>query len=220
MITGFNTDIDFEGQTLHVQTEDKGLANPIIETLVYTGGQIVCVRKSSYEQFVVAGGCEEGVVMQLMEVQHRELIREIRDGALSKEDLQPFGWNVVSNRSFDQVVLGFLEDEVPLEKIQLAVTDPIDMRAGERALLRLIVTEETTERPIAGARVVVRLCAGDSVSELFSAATDARGRAEGACEIPGKPGSEAAVICSAEALGRTTELRCRVKRRRPSVQPA
>ena len=78
MITGFNTDIDFDGKAYHVQTEDKGLANPIIETLVYTGGQIVCARKNSYSELVVAGKAGETPILQRMEAQHRELIREIR----------------------------------------------------------------------------------------------------------------------------------------------
>ena len=58
MITGFNTDITCEGQVFHIQTEDKGLANPIIETLVYTGGEIVCARKSSYAELAESGYLE------------------------------------------------------------------------------------------------------------------------------------------------------------------
>ena len=75
MITGFNTDVEFEGRVYHVQTEDKGLDNPIIETLVYTGGEIVCARKNSYRQMLVKGDCHESMIQQRMEAQHRELIR-------------------------------------------------------------------------------------------------------------------------------------------------
>src|SRR3712207_8634031 len=39
VITGFNTDIPFEGVTYHVQTEDKGLETPLILSLVYVGGR-------------------------------------------------------------------------------------------------------------------------------------------------------------------------------------
>ena len=38
MITGFNTDVKYKGTVFHVQTEDKGVANPIIESLIYKGG--------------------------------------------------------------------------------------------------------------------------------------------------------------------------------------
>lgn len=111
MITGFNTDIDFEGELYHVQTEDKGLANPVIETLVYSGGQIVCARKSSYAGLIASGTPEESAIHERMEAQHRDVIREIRDGTLTREDLEPFGWRVVSNKSFDEVVRAFLEEE-------------------------------------------------------------------------------------------------------------
>src|SRR5262245_21768907 len=38
VITGYNTDVKHGGKVFHVQTEDKGAKNPIIETLVYVGG--------------------------------------------------------------------------------------------------------------------------------------------------------------------------------------
>mgnify|MGYP001768423458 CR=1 FL=1 len=35
MIVGFNTDIKYRNEVFHIQTEDKGANNPLIETLVY-----------------------------------------------------------------------------------------------------------------------------------------------------------------------------------------
>jgi len=40
LITGFNTDIKHNEKVYHIQTEDKGLQNPYIESLVYVGGEI------------------------------------------------------------------------------------------------------------------------------------------------------------------------------------
>src|SRR5471032_17484 len=40
VITGFNTDIKHSGKVYHIQTEDKGLQNPYVESLVYVGGEI------------------------------------------------------------------------------------------------------------------------------------------------------------------------------------
>ena len=45
MIVGFNTDIKHRGRVYHAQTEDKGKDNPLIETLVYTKGQILDTRE-------------------------------------------------------------------------------------------------------------------------------------------------------------------------------
>ncbi len=217
MITGFNTDIDFEDRVFHVQTEDRGRSNPIIETLVYTGGQIVCARKTSYSELLTEGGYSEAVVHDRMETQHRELIRDIREGSFSKEDLQPFGGNVISNRSFDEVVRGFLEENIPIEQIRLEVLAPEELRAGGRQTLTLHVTEKTTERPLSGAQVMIKLVTnGGDATELISSRTDEAGSVEAACDIPGQPGAGAAVICEAEASGKRAQVRCRVTHRAPS----
>ena len=47
MITGFNTDIKHNDKVYHIQTEDKGLQNPYIESLVYVGGEILASKKTS-----------------------------------------------------------------------------------------------------------------------------------------------------------------------------
>jgi len=41
VITGYNTDVEFDGVVYHVQTEDKGLDTPVILSLVYSGGAIL-----------------------------------------------------------------------------------------------------------------------------------------------------------------------------------
>ena len=35
MITGFNTDVDYDGRIFHVQTEDKGRDNPVLDRPVH-----------------------------------------------------------------------------------------------------------------------------------------------------------------------------------------
>ena len=46
VLTGFNTDIKHSGTTYHVQTEDKGRGNPLVESLVYTSGEILYTRRT------------------------------------------------------------------------------------------------------------------------------------------------------------------------------
>ncbi len=84
MITGYNTDIRHRGVVFHVQTEDKGVNNPCVESLVYVGGQIVGRRRTGYQTMLSEGrGKEE--VLQLLETQHREMIGEIGAGSLDAE---------------------------------------------------------------------------------------------------------------------------------------
>jgi non-ribosomal peptide synthetase component F len=52
VITGFNTDVKYRGVVYHVQTEDKVTTNPLIETLVYKGGEILGSRRLPYAELV------------------------------------------------------------------------------------------------------------------------------------------------------------------------
>lgn len=116
MITGFNTDVEGNGKVYHVQTEDRGLSNPIIETLIYTGGEIVGSRKSPYSDLIASGTYSEDALLKRMEAQHREAMAEVRRGfGSSTREQMPFGHSIVTNRSFDEVVLAFLAQEVPAE---------------------------------------------------------------------------------------------------------
>jgi hypothetical protein len=81
MITGYNTDIRHGEVVFHVQTEDKGVSNPYIESLVYVGGQVLASKRASYAD-LLAEGREEKEIVALMDHQHRTMIAAIRHGKL------------------------------------------------------------------------------------------------------------------------------------------
>ena len=88
MITGFNTDIEYEGVVYHVQTEDKGLESPLILSLVYAGGAILASKRSRYEDLIEAGFDEEALA-QRVKKQHRLICAAINAGRI--EDLKKMG---------------------------------------------------------------------------------------------------------------------------------
>jgi hypothetical protein len=108
MITGFNTDIEHRGEVFHVQTEDKGVDNPIIESLIYKGGEILGSRKLPYSE-ILSNGYDEKAIVKLMEEQHRNMIQEIRRGRFDKTDLLTDD-TLLSDESLDQVILNYLAD--------------------------------------------------------------------------------------------------------------
>lgn len=85
MITGFNTDIEFEGKTYHVQTEDKGLAKPVIMSLIYDRGTILASKRSPYDDLVVDDSVDESVLAERLNKQHRVICAAVRTGRI--EDL-------------------------------------------------------------------------------------------------------------------------------------
>ncbi len=85
MITGFNTDIDFEGVTYHVQTEDKGLDRPMILSLVYDRGTILASKRSPYDD-LISNGFDEKVLADRLQRQHKLICAALKAGRI--EDLK------------------------------------------------------------------------------------------------------------------------------------
>jgi hypothetical protein len=79
MITGYNTDVRHGEVVFHVQTEDKGTANPFIESMVYVGGQVLATKRASYAELLAAGRDEKEIIA-FMDHQHRTMIAAIRHG--------------------------------------------------------------------------------------------------------------------------------------------
>lgn len=79
MITGYNTDVRHLDVVFHVQTEDKGSENPLIESLVYVGGQVLAAKRASYADLLATGQGDRPIV-ELMERQHRIVIAAIKSG--------------------------------------------------------------------------------------------------------------------------------------------
>lgn len=85
VITGFNTDIEYNGVVYHVQTEDKGLNTPIILSLVYVGGAILASKRSPYQDLIETGFDAEALSERLHR-QHKLICAAISAGRI--EDLK------------------------------------------------------------------------------------------------------------------------------------
>ncbi|HEX8336329.1 MAG TPA: hypothetical protein VF621_06335, partial [Pyrinomonadaceae bacterium] len=81
MITGFNTDIPYDGVTYHVQTEDKGLDTPLILSLVYVGGAIIASKRTPYAD-LISRGFDESVLTERLQRQHKLICAAIKSGRI------------------------------------------------------------------------------------------------------------------------------------------
>jgi hypothetical protein len=79
MVLGFNHNVRYKGDIFHVQTEDSGVANPNITTLLYRGGTIIASRKTSYEDIIRFEGLAR-LVEEMMKEQHKEMLRRLKNG--------------------------------------------------------------------------------------------------------------------------------------------
>ncbi|HLM01433.1 MAG TPA: hypothetical protein VK400_10305 [Pyrinomonadaceae bacterium] len=85
VITGFNTDIEYNGVTYHVQTEDKGVNTPLILSLVYDRGTILASKRSPYDD-LLKGGLDEKQLAERLQKQHHLICAAIKAGRI--EDLR------------------------------------------------------------------------------------------------------------------------------------
>jgi len=85
VITGYNTDIEYDGVVYHVQTEDKGLSTPVIMSLIYDRGTILASKRASYED-LINGTLDEEALAERLQRQHKLLCAAISAGRI--EDLK------------------------------------------------------------------------------------------------------------------------------------
>ncbi|GBC79666.1 hypothetical protein HRbin09_00890 [bacterium HR09] len=144
MLTGFNTDIEYGGTTYHVQTEDRGGKNPLIESLIYVGGEILASRRTEYRNLLEAGA-DENAIRILMERQHRAIVEAIRSGRIdlltqpaasdegdttvvARSPLAASAGKVESSRSLDEVIAQWLEEQ------RRGVTLKVQVEGADRLL--------------------------------------------------------------------------------------
>jgi hypothetical protein len=84
MITGFNTDVYYDGRVYHVQTEDRGRDNPVLESTVYIGGTVIAKKSTPYGEYLRRGASQEAIASMLKR-QHQVIIAAIKAGRV--EDL-------------------------------------------------------------------------------------------------------------------------------------
>lgn len=235
MITGYNTDIKHNDKVFHVQTEDKGNNNPVIESLIYVGGEILASTKTSYAERLTAGA-DEKIIGELMELQHRKMIAAIKRGRFDKklvgETIMPAktvaqpvprqdeaaegdSLDDSGSRSLDQVILDYLASEAESEHLELSLVNSVDFIAGQPFELRVMACRSLSQKPIRDAMIEVRMISTvEPPRVLFRGATDEAGTTMIRATIPPLIEGTAAVIVSAQSEIGNDELKQLVKRKR------
>jgi len=84
MLVGYNTNVPFKGKLYHIQTEDNGVKNPVIITLLYFKGTILASKKTSYAHLVSSPDYKEKV-REMMKEQHKTMMKELIRGTHTPE---------------------------------------------------------------------------------------------------------------------------------------
>ena len=231
MITGFNTDIKHNEKVYHIQTEDKGLSNPYIESLVYVGGEILASKKTSYAEQAKTG-VDEKWIGSLMEQQHRTMIAAIKRGRVdapadaTKLGPRPGGGKTIEianlpqdviddDKTLDQVIIDYLASEAEVEHLELSLLNTADFYAGTPVEVRVATKKSLSQHPIAAAAIEVKVISTvDQPRVIFKGKTAADGTAVIRCTIPSFKEGTAAIIISAQSPIGNDEIKQLVKRKK------
>lgn len=120
MVPGFNHNIMHKGRMYHIQTEDSGIKNPHIITHLFVGGNILSTKKTSYADILNSDHLEE-VVREIMEEQHKSMLRELKRGVYDPPEERAAASAVPeaaaplaaldSEIGLDEVILNYLAQE-------------------------------------------------------------------------------------------------------------
>jgi len=87
MLVGYNNNVTYKGKVYHVQTEDSGLNNPIIVTLLYIKGTILASKKISYSHLIGNKDIKKSV-RELMKEQHKAILKELIAGKYTGDEAE------------------------------------------------------------------------------------------------------------------------------------
>jgi hypothetical protein len=236
LITGFNTDIKHNDKVYHVQTEDKGVGNPYIESLVYVGGEILASKKTSYAEQVKTG-IDDKWIGGLMEQQHRTMIAAVKRGRFDQPAEitssatpapapevvfeaataapSPSRGAVGDEKTLDQVIIDYLVSEAESEHLELSLLNQIDFVAGAVIELRVAARKSLSQAAIPAAAIEVKVISTTEPPRvIFRGKTAADGTTTVRCTIPAFREGTAAVIISAQSPIGNDEVKQLVKRKK------
>ncbi|MGH9865892.1 MAG: hypothetical protein ACRD4H_10815 [Candidatus Acidiferrales bacterium] len=200
MSSGFNSDVNVGSDVYHVQTEDHGQPECLIETLVYHHGRIFHRRTSNYSDLAAAPGISEDALRERVETQHRAVIDAVRDGAITVPTVASGGVRT-SN-----------------DGIQVRLRNASSWLVAGKATLDVQVLWRSGGEPVANANVEANIT-GLRNEARFSATTGADGLAELRFAMPslGVNGSE--LVIRARAESESDEVRYALRSKAKSPPP-
>lgn len=158
MIFGFNTDVPAKEGIYHVQTEDRGPKNPVIESIIYVGGKIMGRKRTPYGHDDMTPKRIEEMVRR----QHKDLVESIRSGA----------WLPAGEAGPTKV-----PPSTP-GGYAIRLLNPENVRHGEFLRFQLSVQGKTDHTPAGGISLDVRWVLGGEVVEKQTLQSQADGAAE------------------------------------------
>jgi hypothetical protein len=209
MLVGHNTNVTASGKTYHVQTEDTGTAHALIDTTVYFHGRVLHRRTNNYFDLLPLNPDREHVLKLRLDEQHRNVVEEIRSGALNLA--LPHDVNASAHP-------GAPSSPPAPKSLVLDLINAKSWLSGKRATLQFSVRDGGTGATVEHAQLVVRIDGAADPAE-FVTETGRDGRAQLEFDMPRLASPDVVLIIEATKGNANAHLRfqLRAKPRVPSA---
>ncbi len=208
MLFGHNSNVTTGGTTYHVQTEDRGVTNALIDTTVYFRGRVLYRRTNNYFDLLPLNPGHEQALKVRLDEQHRAVVEEIRTGALHLA--------LPQDEKFSAPAAA--PDSASTHKVlSLELINAKTWLSGKRALLQIAVRNHSN-LAVEGAKVTARVDGATQLSE-YSAETGPLGNAQFEFDMPRLAGAEPALVIEAFHSNARGHLRFQL-RTKPRVPAA
>ena len=208
MLFGHNSNVKARDTTYHVQTEDRGTTNALIDTTVYFHGRVLHRRTNNYFDLLPLNPGTEQTLRLRLDEQHRAVVEEIRTGALHlaipHDEKVPSAAGAPAAKSTPGVLL-------------LELINAKTWLTGKRALLQVAVRNQDNQA-VEGAKVTSRVD-GEAEASEHSTETGPFGHAQFEFDMPPLAGAEPALVIEAFYGNARGHLRFQL-RTRPRVPTA
>jgi hypothetical protein len=214
MLFGHNSDVKVGETVYHVQTEDRGTANALIDTTVYCRGRVLHRRTHNYFDLLPLEAQQEKLLRTRIDEQHRKVVEEIRTGALHlappplPAQESPGVKNIAHTAAHSNAGPG----------LALELINAKSWLAGKRANLHIAVRKKQNGALASGALVTARIDGAADVTE-FSTETGPDGQARLEFDMPRVAGAEPALVIDATQADSKGQLKFQL-RARPRVPTA
>lgn len=219
MLFGHNTDVKVGETVYHVQTEDRGTANALIDTTVYCRGRVLHRRTNNYIDLLPLNAAHEDLLRKRIDDQHRAVTEEIRTGALKliPPPLPP-KINPPAQKPGAAPANPAPANTSPTPALALELHNAKTWLSGRHANLQVVVRDKKTGIVVAGAKVAAHID-GSAHPAQFTANTGLDGVAKLEFEMPHLSVAEPALVIEATQANAKGQLKFQL-RARPRVPTA
>jgi len=198
MLFGHNTNVSVGDSLFHVQTEDRGVSQALIDTTVYFRGRVLHRRTNNYLDLLPLDAQKEAVLKQRVDDQHRDVEEDLRSGAL-------------------KLMLPAANPAQQMPDLKIELVNAGNWLNGKRATLEISV-QDRSGNPAVNANILARM-EGTARQVHVSGLSGADGRALMEFDMPQLSGPEATLVVEADNGSARGQLRFQL-RARPKVPVA